>query len=389
MQLSPNLSFNGQCEAAFKFYETCLGGKIEAMITYGETPLGKQTPAEWRSKIIHARMALGGTTLMGADTQADRFKQPQGFTVSLGVDTAGEAERIFAALADKGMVTMAMAPTFFASRLGAVVDRFGTPWEIVSRDRAPRELTLTRVLNAPRALVFKAWTDPKMLAAWWGPKGFTNPRCEADARPGGAIHIDMRAPDGTVYPMEARYEEIIAPERLVFKSGALDKNGKTMFTVLNTVTFAEAGGKTTLTLHARVVEVFDPVAERHLSGMNEGWNQSSRSPRRFCGEELMTRQDKAARSARSRFASPVRSFSIAACSRFHKGTAAARSLRPAAVSERRRPRLSALSIETFTSPRRCNGFSAAVSVVRSITNNSETSLMRGGSGRLSDMSSEN
>ncbi|MGA7712571.1 MAG: SRPBCC domain-containing protein [Rhizomicrobium sp.] len=140
--------------------------------------------------------------------------------------------------------------------------------------KAPRELTLTRVLNAPRALVFKAWTDPKMLATWWGPKGFTNPRGEVDARPGGAIHIDMRAPDGTVYPMDGRYEEVVAPERLVFKSGALDKNGKTIFTVLTTVTFAETGGKTTLTMHARVVEIFDVIAERHLGGMNEGWNQS-------------------------------------------------------------------------------------------------------------------
>ena len=274
MQLSPNLSFDGQCETAFKFYETCLGGKIEAMITYGETPLGKQTPADWRPKIIHARMAVGGTTLMGSDTPADRFKQPQGFSVSLGVDTATEAERIFSVFADKGTVVTAMAPTFFASRLGVVIDRFGTPWVIVGRDSAPRELTLTRILKAPRALVFKAWTDPKMLAAWWGPKGFTNPRCEADARPGGAIHIDMRAPDGTIYPMDGCYEEVVAPERLVFKSGALDKNGKTIFTVLTTVTFTEAAGKTTLTMHARVAEIFDAVAERHLAGMNEGWNQS-------------------------------------------------------------------------------------------------------------------
>ncbi len=142
-------------------------------------------------------------------------------------------------------------------------------------DRPPvRELTLTRVLDAPRALVFKAWTDPKMLAAWWGPKGFTNPRCEADVRPGGALRIDMRGPDGTVYPMDGRYEQIVEPERLVFSSGALDAKGNHLFRVLTTVTFVEQEKKTLLTLEARVVEVLDPVAERYLAGMNEGWSQS-------------------------------------------------------------------------------------------------------------------
>jgi uncharacterized protein YndB with AHSA1/START domain len=136
------------------------------------------------------------------------------------------------------------------------------------------ELTLTRTLNAPRALVFKAWTDPKMMAMWWGPKGFSNPRCEADVRPGGAIRIDMRGPDGTVYPMDGTFEEIVPPERLVFYAAALNEKGEALFRNLNAVTFAEAGGKTTLTLHVRVVEIFDEVAERHLAGMNQGWNQS-------------------------------------------------------------------------------------------------------------------
>jgi uncharacterized protein YndB with AHSA1/START domain len=64
-----------------------------------------------------------------------------------------------------------------------------------------QELVLTRVFDAPRELVFKVWTDPKHLARWWGPRGFTNPVCELDLRPGGAILIHMRGPDGTVYPM--------------------------------------------------------------------------------------------------------------------------------------------------------------------------------------------
>jgi uncharacterized protein YndB with AHSA1/START domain len=138
---------------------------------------------------------------------------------------------------------------------------------------ADRELVLTRVFDAPPSLVFKAWTDPQHLAQWWGPHGFTNPRCEVDVRPGGAIRIDMRGPDGTVYPMTGTFREVVAPERIVFASSALDAQGKPLFEVLTTVTFAEAGGKTTLTLHARVVTA-TAAAAPYLQGMDAGWTQS-------------------------------------------------------------------------------------------------------------------
>jgi uncharacterized protein YndB with AHSA1/START domain len=136
-----------------------------------------------------------------------------------------------------------------------------------------RELVITRVFDSPRELVFKAWTEPKHVAQWWGPHGFTNPVCELDVRPGGAIRIDMRGPDGTVYPMTGVYQEIVEPERLVFTSAALDEGGKPLFEVLTTVTFAAQGGRTTLTLEARV---FNATAEAapYLEGMAEGWNQS-------------------------------------------------------------------------------------------------------------------
>src|SRR6201981_2378158 len=81
---------------------------------------------------------------------------------------------------------------------------------------AEREITITRVFDAPRAMVFKAWTDAKELAQWWGPKGFTNPVCELDVRVGGAIRIHMRSPDGSVYPMKGDFREIVPPERLAF-----------------------------------------------------------------------------------------------------------------------------------------------------------------------------
>ena len=136
-----------------------------------------------------------------------------------------------------------------------------------------QELVLTRVFDAPRELVFKVWTDPKHVAQWWGPHGFTNPVCELDARPGGAIRIHMRGPNGIVYPMTAVYQEVVEPERLVFISAALDADGKPMFELLNTVTFAEEGGKTKQILRVRVIKRTAQAAP-YLAGMEPGWTQS-------------------------------------------------------------------------------------------------------------------
>jgi len=136
-----------------------------------------------------------------------------------------------------------------------------------------REITITRVIDAPRALVFEAWTDAAQLAQWWGPKGFTNPVCEIDVRVGGAIRIHMRSPDGQVYPMRGEFREITAPERLVFTNIAVDGADKPIIEGLTTVTFAERGGKTTMTLHTRGRAVVD-YAAGYLQGMEAGWTGS-------------------------------------------------------------------------------------------------------------------
>jgi uncharacterized protein YndB with AHSA1/START domain len=136
-----------------------------------------------------------------------------------------------------------------------------------------RELVITRVFDAPRELVFRAWVDEGQLSRWWGPKGFTTPVCEWDARTGGMIHIDMRGPDGTIYPMSGKFTEIIEPSKIVFTASALDDKGEAKFENLNTVTFSEQGGKTTMKLHVRVLSA-GPEAAKHLNGMSAGWNQS-------------------------------------------------------------------------------------------------------------------
>ena len=141
---------------------------------------------------------------------------------------------------------------------------------------AEREVVITRIFDAPRALVFQAWTDPKHLKRWWGPKMFTNPVCEVDARVGGAWRIVMRSPDGVDYPCGGVYREIVEPERLVFTNIATDNDGNPILDGLTTVTFEEQGGKTKLTLTTRAVALVD-YAAAYLQGMEAGWTQSLES----------------------------------------------------------------------------------------------------------------
>jgi PhnB protein len=131
MQLNPYLFFSGQCEEAFNFYATLFGGKIAAMIPHAGSPAEGHVPPEWGKKIMHARLLVGDWVLMGSDAPPDRSEAPKGFSITLSVEKAAEAERIFNALAEKGTVRMALDKTFFAERFGMLVDRFGIPWMII------------------------------------------------------------------------------------------------------------------------------------------------------------------------------------------------------------------------------------------------------------------
>ncbi len=130
MQLNAYLLFNGNCEEAFKFYEQHLGGKIEAMVTHADTPAEAQTPPEWRDKILHARMVVGGTVLMASDAPPGRQQTPQGFSISLGTKDIAEAERLFQVLSQNGKVQMPLQQTFWAKRFAMLTDQFGIPWMI-------------------------------------------------------------------------------------------------------------------------------------------------------------------------------------------------------------------------------------------------------------------
>jgi uncharacterized protein YndB with AHSA1/START domain len=137
-----------------------------------------------------------------------------------------------------------------------------------------RELTLTRVFDAPRELVFKAWTEPEHLKRWWGPRGFTTPACEVDLRVGGTWKIVMRFPDGVnEHIMQAVYREIVPPERLSFTNVALDKDGTRLLEGVTSITLEDLGGKTKLTMYTRMTGLV-PYADRMLDGMEPGWSQT-------------------------------------------------------------------------------------------------------------------
>jgi uncharacterized protein YndB with AHSA1/START domain len=142
-----------------------------------------------------------------------------------------------------------------------------------SESMLDREFIITHIFDAPRDLVWKAWTDPKQIAQWWGPRGFTNPVCEWNARPGNAIYVVMRGPNGIDYPMAGAFREIVEPERLVFTSGALDEKGNQLFEFLHDVTFIERSGKTTLTVKSRVIKT-TAEANKYIGGFEAGMTQS-------------------------------------------------------------------------------------------------------------------
>ncbi|MNP02950.1 hypothetical protein D3C76_948170 [compost metagenome] len=131
MKISPYLIFNGDCRAAFTFYQQCLQAQIEAMMTFGETPAAEHVPKEHHDLIIHTCLKVGDQMLMASDTTPDRpTPGMSGCSISLNVDSIAEAERVFNALAEGGKVDMPLEATFWAARFGMLVDRFGVSWMV-------------------------------------------------------------------------------------------------------------------------------------------------------------------------------------------------------------------------------------------------------------------
>ncbi len=142
-----------------------------------------------------------------------------------------------------------------------------------------KELTLTRVFDAPRELVWKAWTDQKLAEQWWGPRGVTNPICQIDARKGGQIYIVKKAGKelgpmaGKEWPMKATFDEVVPMEHLVFTASALDDKQGILLENRQTVTFNDENGKTRITVHVTVTKVTGAAGQAAIAGMEMGYNQ--------------------------------------------------------------------------------------------------------------------
>ena len=132
MQINPYLFFDSNCEAAFKFYEKVLGGKIEMMLRNEDAPpdFGMPSPPERKQKIMHAKMSIDGQVLMASDAPPSHFHKPQGFAISITIKDVAEAERKFKALSEGGAANMPFGKTFFAKGFGMCVDQFGIPWMV-------------------------------------------------------------------------------------------------------------------------------------------------------------------------------------------------------------------------------------------------------------------
>lgn len=138
MQIQPYLFFNGRCDEAIAFYAKALGAKVETLQRFNESPepMPNFLPPNWDEKIMHASIRIGETTVFVSDGNEQTKAAFQGFSLSLGVASAADADRLFNALADGGQVLMPIGQTFFSPRFGMVADRFGVSWTIIAAPAA-------------------------------------------------------------------------------------------------------------------------------------------------------------------------------------------------------------------------------------------------------------
>lgn len=130
MKIATYLSFNGQCAEAINFYEQALGARLLFKMSWGESPMASELPAEAHKLIMHATLTVGDGQIMCADSPSDRYEAPAGMSVSLHVADAAEGERLFKALSEDGSVTMPFERTFWSPGFGMCVDKFGIPWMV-------------------------------------------------------------------------------------------------------------------------------------------------------------------------------------------------------------------------------------------------------------------
>lgn len=144
--------------------------------------------------------------------------------------------------------------------------------EIRDANGLVREMTISRLLNAPIDLAWEIWTDARHVQSWWGPHGFTSPMCRWDAKAGNDIFLEMKGPGGIIIPVKGEFVEVVKPTRLVFKTHKLDDDGKPEVTIVNSITLAAEGRKTRFELHMKVT-LLTESGKIALGGVEVGTNQ--------------------------------------------------------------------------------------------------------------------
>lgn len=199
MRISPHLTFDGQCKAAFLVYHRIFGGNLATMLTYGDSPMASQVDPQWHDRIVHATLAFGDVELTGADVLPQDYCRPQGFFVTLTLDRPSRAESIFNALAVEGDVRLPFGQTFWSPGFGVVVDRFGVPWEL---NCAPEPLNSHANRSMPEAVVIpeRGYDDVGEAVSWLcSTFGFKkrlligNHRAQLSIPNGGALIVAQRA----------------------------------------------------------------------------------------------------------------------------------------------------------------------------------------------------
>lgn len=291
MRVEPYLFFDGRCEEAIEFYKKTLGAQVAMMMRFKDSPEPPQAGCAPGNpdKIMHARLSMRGTNIMASDGHAKGNPKFEGFSQSFPAKDETEADRLFAALSDGGQVQMPLMKTFFSPRFGMVADKFGVSWMVVVNQpaAASKDFVITRVFDAPRELVWQAFTDAKRLREWWGPKGVKVVHSKMDLKPGGSYHYAFETPDGSTIWGKFQFREIVPRERLVFISSFSDEDGGLTrhpmapswpMLLHSTFTFEdEPGGKTKVTIRWQAYQASPEEQSTFDAGhdsMRQGWGGS-------------------------------------------------------------------------------------------------------------------
>jgi uncharacterized glyoxalase superfamily protein PhnB/uncharacterized protein YndB with AHSA1/START domain len=275
-QILPYLSFNGNCREAMTFYKDCIGGELK-MQSVAESPAAKQMPPEKGRDILHSTLTRGNFVLMASDHMTEGMARPgDTITLSIECDSEEEIQRLFSKLSAGGKVIDPLHTEFWGGTFGGLTDKYGIQWMFNYEHpdfKAPMgrpEVIVTHHFDAPRSKVYKAYTDPVLVAQWWGPKIFTTTVDIMNVRPGGEWRIIHRDAAGNQHAFRGVYHEVRPNERLVKTFEYENMPGHAL---LEIITFEDHEGGT------RVVEksVFQSVEERDgmvKTGMESGVKDS-------------------------------------------------------------------------------------------------------------------